>query len=118
VVAKDNGPSDDGIMWYLWEEEAVLSAREEEFFYPMPLRKRWEEPTGESGAGASETMLCAATVAQPSGVPGVESTPDAESTPSRFPPIVIRKSLLFHEMLERKKSNDSVLKFTGYDACN
>jgi hypothetical protein len=71
-------------MWYLWGEEAVLSAREEDFFYFVPLRKRWEEPTGGSGAGASKTKLCAAAVAQPSGVPGVESTPDTEGTSSRL----------------------------------
>jgi hypothetical protein len=84
-----------------WVEEAVLSAREYGNFLPVPLRKRWEEPTGGSGAGASVTTLCAATVAQPSGACGVESTPDAEGTSSRLPPPPrFRKFLLFHETPE------------------
>ncbi len=93
-------PSDDGIMWHLWEEEAVLSAREEEISHPVPLRKRWEEPTGGSFAGASVTMLCVAAVAQPSGVSGVESAPNAESTTSRLFYPLFRNSLLFYEALE------------------
>jgi hypothetical protein len=87
-------------MWHLWEEEAVLSAREEEISHPVPLRKRWEEPTGGSFAGASVTMLCVAAVAQPSGVSGVESAPNAESTTSRLFYPLFRNSLLFYEALE------------------